>query len=371
MDADSSFNLDIRIVGDNCRSEWYGLSKVVDADATNFSVLVKGVVDTCPHGYGDLVKVFYFCVDSKVNIPMLSDQDVVEMFDKHKASKCCYITFAYHRPGTEPPPIPDWDLGSTSHSVQPPITPSMPSRSIPEPSQETEPTSSDPECLANPDPCNEHVGVDEEGLYIDLGPQHSQQIKAQSQGGSKQSVDESSEPEDTDDDDAINDEFVSDDTNDDDADYEVDEIVKDREPENMPDVDYNKKGPPMAVGTVYSDIASFKLALATHAVRNEFHYNIEKSDTGRYRAYCSDYKEGCPWRIHASTMKDAVTVKVNIIPATNLSLIWCFWCINIVSFVFCRSRGTHFLMKNVRARRGLVLVLVPHSFGYVNKLLIG
>jgi hypothetical protein len=52
-------------------------------------------------------------------------------------------------------------------------------------------------------------------------------------------------------------------------------------------------------------------------------------------------------------------------------LIWCFWCINIVSFVFCRSRGTHFLMKNVRARRGLVLVLVPHSFGYVNKLLIG
>jgi hypothetical protein len=56
-------------------------------------------------------------------------------------------------------------------------------------------------------------------------------------------------------------------------------MVKDREPEHMPDVDYDKKDPPMAVGTVYSDINSFKLALARHAIKNEFHYNIEKSDT--------------------------------------------------------------------------------------------
>jgi hypothetical protein len=78
----------------------------------------------------------------------------------------------------------------------------------------------------------------------------------------------------------------------DDDEYEVDDMVKDREPEHMPDVDYDKKDPPMAVGTVYSDINSFKLALATHAIKNEFYYNIEKSDTGRYRAYCRGWKEG-------------------------------------------------------------------------------
>ena len=69
--------------------------------------------------------------------------------------------------------------------------------------------------------------------------------------------------------------------------YEVDDMVKDRKPEYMPDVNYDKKDPPMAVGIVYSYINSFKLALATHAIKHEFHYNIEKSDTGRYRAYCS------------------------------------------------------------------------------------
>ena len=30
----------------------------------------------------------------------------------------------------------------------------------------------EPKYLANPNPMNEHVGVDEEELYIDLGPQY-------------------------------------------------------------------------------------------------------------------------------------------------------------------------------------------------------
>ena len=59
-------------------------------------------------------------------------------------------------------------------------------------------------------------------------------------------------------------------------------MVKDRKPEHMPDVDYDKD-PPMLVGIVYSDVYAFKIALATHAVKHEFNYDIEKSDTGRYR----------------------------------------------------------------------------------------
>jgi len=53
-------------------------------------------------------------------------------------------------------------------------------------------------------------------------------------------------------------------------------MVKDRELEYMPNVDYDKKDLPMAVGTVYSDINSFKLALGTHALKHEFYYNIER-----------------------------------------------------------------------------------------------
>jgi hypothetical protein len=52
-------------------------------------------------------------------------------------------------------------------------------------------------------------------------------------------------------------------------------------------VDYNKKDPPMSIGTVYSDMDAFKIALPTHVVKHEFNYDIEKSDTGRYRVSCS------------------------------------------------------------------------------------
>ena len=39
-------------------------------------------------------------------------------------------------------------------------------------------------------------------------------------------------------------------------------MVKDREPKHMPDVDYDKKDPPMSVGTMYSDMDAFKIFLS-------------------------------------------------------------------------------------------------------------
>ncbi|RLN31155.1 hypothetical protein C2845_PM05G32840 [Panicum miliaceum] len=75
----------------------------------------------------------------------------------------------------------------------------------------------------------------------------------------------------------------------------------------MPEADYDMKDPLMIVGTLYSNMDAFKLALASHAVKHKFHYDIEASDTGRYRVYCSGKKVGCRWRMHASTLKDEVT----------------------------------------------------------------
>jgi hypothetical protein len=49
------------------------------------------------------------------------------------------------------------------------------------------------EYLANPNPMNEHVGVDDEGLYIDLSPNYPlPPPNPQSQGGSKEREGESS-----------------------------------------------------------------------------------------------------------------------------------------------------------------------------------
>lgn len=145
----------------------------MDADLTNFRDLLDRVVDKFP-GYGDIVRLFYFCMDSKVNIQVSSDQDLVEMFAKHKATKVCYLTICYHSPSIEPPAIPDWDFGTTIHCVQPPppMIPSVACPSIAEPNHATHTQFEESDCLVNPNPMNEFVGVDEEGLYIDLGPQH-------------------------------------------------------------------------------------------------------------------------------------------------------------------------------------------------------
>jgi len=260
MDDNSRFKLEIRIVAPNCRGRWYNLEKIVDADFTNFRDLVDEVVDKCPPSFGDVVKLFYSCMDTKANIQVCSDQDLVEMFAKYEASKCCYMTFCYHSLGSKPPEIPVWDVTTTSKSVAAPCTPSMPCPSITEPSFGT--YTHETEQMPNPNPRDEYLGVDGEGLYIDIGPENPEPVNPQSQQRNP-------EPSQSD---------TCNDSDSDDESSSDDEIIKDSEPPQKPEASYNKMDPPMAVGTLYSDMAAFKLALAIHATKYEFHYNIEVSD---------------------------------------------------------------------------------------------
>jgi hypothetical protein len=79
----------------------------------------------------------------------------------------------------------------------------------------------------------------------------------------------------------------------------------------MANVGYDRDDPPMSVGSLYSNMVQFRLALSQHAIKNEFEYNTEKSDPERMRAYClRKEEEGCRWRLHASTYRDGVTAKV-------------------------------------------------------------
>ena len=100
--------------------------------------------------------------------------------------------------GSEPPDFSQWEIG-TGHSVEVCIGESSITKSA------------DIESLANPNPSNEHVGVDDEYLYIDIGPEHPSPPIPTSQ----------SEPDTLLDD---KDESLSDDE------IEEDDIVTDREP---------------------------------------------------------------------------------------------------------------------------------------------
>jgi hypothetical protein len=136
---ETSFNLEIRIVAPNSRTRWFSLNQMVDANRTHFTGLVADVVDKYPHDYGNITRLFYFCTETEVNIQVHSDEDLVEMFAKHRASRTCLLTVAYHSPSSEPPMLPDWDSDSpsTMNAVEPPFTLSIPCPSLAEPSHAT------------------------------------------------------------------------------------------------------------------------------------------------------------------------------------------------------------------------------------------
>jgi hypothetical protein len=270
---------------------------------------------------------FYYDDVQKTFPKVTTDQELLEMFSKHDHGKVVCMTITYTKPN-DIVHIPECYthensevLDVPSHSTEPtanqptkprsirctePLTsqPTEPTRSHPtDPitSQPTEPTTSqtstdddDDEYLKNPQPHNEHVGVDEEGLYI-----------------------------------AAPDKEISEDSESDynsDEEYEEEDGLVGKDPlPPLAIVSYDKEDPPMSVGSIYSNMQEFKLALAQHAIKHEFEYNTEKSDPGRVRAYCRRKNdEGCRWRLHASRMKDNVTIKVTYVLLSFFLLLFYF-----------------------------------------------
>jgi hypothetical protein len=173
--------------------------------------------------------------------------------------------------GSEPPNISSWEIG-TGQSADLSVGESNLNKSA------------DREFLDNPTPSNEHLGIDEESLYIDIGPEHGAPPIPTSETELDTMLDDEIEEDEVDE---VEDyESLSDDE------IEEDDIVTDREPPQKPDANYDKDDPLMAVGTMYSDQNAFKLALATHVTKYEFQYIIEKCDKSRYRVYCSGKNQG-------------------------------------------------------------------------------
>jgi hypothetical protein len=155
--------------------------------------------------------------------------------------------------------------------------------------------------LMNPLPNNEHVGVDEEGMYLkedhviavpsDKGKEKTSVPLTEDKAQSEQEV----------------------------TDNEMIEDGMQKDPNRGPHVEYDKENPLMTVGSMYPNMAEFKLALSQHAIKNEFEYNTERRGPKRLRAYWSRKEDNCPWRIHASTTADRITVMV-IIYCLNLHI---------------------------------------------------
>ncbi|KAJ1268304.1 hypothetical protein BS78_07G124700, partial [Paspalum vaginatum] len=220
MDPHMSFLLKIRVVGTNDQLRWYSDSKVVDFDTMNFKDLLDEFLEMYRCRYGEVPKLFYFCRETMSNIEILSDNDIVEMFAKSSATKICMLTLAYHYPDEKVPAIPLCD--SPAKRVDVPLTPRM---TAPGPYEE-EP---DDSYLVNPEPENEHVGMDEDEIFAEVGPKAA------------------TKDADLDDDYFPSTDFESDTDHDgcNDEESEDDEMVEDKVTPKFEDITWDKDDPPM------------------------------------------------------------------------------------------------------------------------------
>ncbi|XP_025800089.1 uncharacterized protein LOC112879881 [Panicum hallii] len=310
MDPKSSYLLEIRL---SCNPKkhrkdilYFSLSNVVDSDLCNFKDLVEEIVNQYPPGYLEVVHVFYYDEVKKCFPRVTTDQELLEMFSKYVEKKVIRMAIAY-TDSTHAVPILECYTPENSDVLDIPCTPSMACPSLATASQSNEPicsqyskpktnqpsehSTNEPstnkpndapdgdENLANPEPQNEHMGVDDEGLYLAV---HKTHVVEESDSASDSESDEEYE--------------------------EGDDLVgKDPLP-LMPVMAYDRDVPPMSVGSLYPNMEQFKLALSQHAIKHEFEYDTKKNDPGRLRAYyLRKEEEGC--RLHASTIKVEKTVK--------------------------------------------------------------
>jgi hypothetical protein len=287
MDPNSSYLLRIKLVGNKRKVRQdlscYSFTKVVDDDTTNLKDFVESIVNEFPPRYMESAIVQYYDDTSKTLPEVKSDQDLLSMFEKHAQTKVVCMTIAYYNPLEEAPQlVTEWPSDANDVGLRG----SQESKFVGVDDGEED------TYLANPLPENEHVGVDDEAIYLGKEPAHSDVIEEDSKEETSYEKEEDSDSC---------------------SDFEEEEdlVGKDPLPDYGVNMDYDKDNPPMKVGITYPNTEEFRLALSQHAIKNEFEYNIEKSEPSRYTVYCSRKREDkCPWRIHASTIGDGVTIKV-------------------------------------------------------------
>jgi hypothetical protein len=257
----------------------------IDSNVINYKDLVEEIVNKYPPGYLEVAHVQYYNHDIKAFFEVLSDQDLLCMFEKNSKTKVVDMFISYCDPSEPFEPIKEYD------DVQ---------------NQAANNGDQDKDLdkdryLSNPLPQNEHVGVDEEVMYLGKEPIEAanmtlivHQEHDKEKGGSEDEAEDETEDE------GIPDEDIPD-----------DEELLGHEAEHIPNMDYDKEDPPMEVGSTYPNMAEFKIALSQHAIKHQYEFNTEKSTPQRFRAYCSKWKDDkCTWRIHASATDDFCTVVV-------------------------------------------------------------
>ncbi|XP_066323865.1 uncharacterized protein, partial [Miscanthus floridulus] len=137
MDPKSTFMLNFKHLGNPKKTRkdlrCFCFEKIVDSDRTNLKDLIQSIIEQYPPGYMEVAHLQYHDHILKSFPEVKTDQDLMLMFERHMNTKVVDMFIAYCDPSEQYHPITEWD--------------------------------SDDAYLRNPQPENEHVGVDDEGMY--------------------------------------------------------------------------------------------------------------------------------------------------------------------------------------------------------------
>nr|TKV93978.1 hypothetical protein SEVIR_9G265400v2 [Setaria viridis] len=155
MDPNSTYCLEINLLGSPKKARkdagLFCFEQIVDCDLTNFKDFIVSIVEKYPPHYWEVAHVHYYDDVLKTYPEIKSDQELMSMFEKHSKTKVVHMSIAYCDP-TEPyDPIIQWHKANPSGSFI----------------EEDEDS-----YLCNPLPEKEHVGVDEELMYLEDAPVH-------------------------------------------------------------------------------------------------------------------------------------------------------------------------------------------------------
>ena len=289
LDPNSTFYLKIKLLGNPKKARkdvrCFNFEKVLDSNLTNYMNLVESIVQQYPPDYLEVAHVHYYDDALKTFLEVKCDQDLMSMFEKHHKTKVVHMFVAYCDPSEMYEPITEWNFDEEEQL-----------------NMNTEETE-DVSYLRNPLPENEFVGVDEEGMYLQIVPTDNVGKHMDGDGDRGGDEDDDGDGHEDGDGDGHGDGDGEDGDGEDgdgedgdgSEDMEVDEELAGYGKDHTPNVDYDKNNPPMAVGTMYPNMKEFKVALSQHAIKHEFEFNIEKSAPSRYRVYCSRRdKDNCP-----------------------------------------------------------------------------
>ncbi|KAM0833403.1 hypothetical protein ACQ4PT_064285 [Festuca glaucescens] len=90
------------------------------------------------------------------------------------------------------------------------------------------------------------------------------------------------------------------------------------EDEDLPPVQWDPENPQMEEGSIFASMSECRNALVTYCIKAECTFEVDKSDTVRYRVNCPT--DDCPWRMHASKMRNSTNIQVKVNPFRHTCL---------------------------------------------------